>query len=167
MNQAKEQGLNAEAIFNNDFYCINTYSGYGLLLMDSATESHILIPKCSDDELGFATLKALSESKVIDPDDTDYFDCDRGDAIFASWTEDIMRAFNYKTKRSMFKNMLNCGVCQLNGVITITPTIHNRLDGWSGNGIAESDYVIIPDNSTPEEIGAALRLAFSRCKNKM
>lgn len=78
-----------------------------------------------------------------------------------------MRAFNYKTKRSIFKNMLSCGVCQLNGVITITSTIHNRLDGWSGNGIAESDYVIIPDSSTHEEIGAALRLAFSRCKNKM
>lgn len=167
MNQAREQGLNAEAIFNNDFYCISTFSGYGLLRDDPETQNYILTPDCIDNELGIELIKALSASRVVDPDDTDFFDCEIGDIAYAEWRESIMKYFNYKTKRALFKNMLRCGVRQLNGMITIRPSVHDRLDGWSGNGIAESDYVIIRDNSTHEEIGAALRLAFSRCKNKI
>ena len=167
MNQEQEQGLNAGALFNNDFYCIETYSGYGLLRDDPETKSHLLTPECSDEVLGITLLTALSASRVVDPDDHDFFDRDNVSISFDQWVGEMMNTYSYKTKRALFKNMLSCGVRQLNGMITIRPSVHDRLDGWSGNGIAESDYVIIPDNSTPEEIGAALRLAFSRCKNKM
>ena len=164
---SQEQGLNADAVFNNDFYCISTFSGYGLLRSDPDVEKFTLAPECSNEALGLALQTALSASKVVDPDDIDYFDCDKICIEYKKWITQIMEDFNYKNKRAMFKNMLRCDVRQLKGMITIGPSVHDRLDGWSGNGIAESDYVIIPDNSTHEEIGAALRLAFSRCKNKM
>lgn len=165
MNQ--EQGLNADAVFNNDFYCISTFSGYGLVRSDPDAEKFTLAPECSNEALGLALQTALSVSKVIDPDDTDCFDCDKIGIEYEKWMAKIMEDFNYKNKRAMFKNMLRCDVRQLKGMITIGPSVHDRLNSGSGNGIAESYYVIIPNNSTHEEIGAALRLAFSRCKNKM
>jgi len=35
---------------------------------------------------------------------------------------------------------------------------------WTGMGIDESDYIVLPSDSNAEEIGQALRLGFSRCK---
>ncbi|WP_338052467.1 contact-dependent growth inhibition system immunity protein [Stutzerimonas marianensis] len=43
------------------------------------------------------------------------------------------------------------------------PSHHEKLEAWSGKGLSESDYVIIPSGSSPSDVGAALRLAFSRC----
>ncbi|NDL44379.1 contact-dependent growth inhibition system immunity protein, partial [Photorhabdus laumondii] len=45
------------------------------------------------------------------------------------------------------------------------PSSHEKLEGWSGDGISVADYVVIPADSSPEEVGAALRLAFSRCRS--
>lgn len=47
--------------------------------------------------------------------------------------------------------------------MTIRPSRHEKLEGWGGTGIGGSDHVVISANSTPEQIGFALRLAFSRC----
>jgi hypothetical protein len=74
-----------------------------------------------------------------------------------------MQRYGYKTKRALFKNMKSCSVEVDDGMMTIQPWHHEKLEGWSGNGISKEDYVVIPANSTPGEIGEALRLAFSRC----
>ncbi|EEU1774406.1 hypothetical protein EC162594_03794 [Escherichia coli O145:H28] len=52
----------------------------------------------------------------------------------------------------------------VNDVITIRPSFHEKLEAWSGNRINESDYVVLPADSSPTEIGSGLRLALSRCK---
>lgn len=60
--------------------------------------------------------------------------------------------------------MKNCGIHCFNGVITISPTRHEKLEGWGrekGDGIED---VILSVDSSPTEIGAGLRLALSRCK---
>ncbi|EPS9462270.1 CDI system immunity protein CdiI-o11, partial [Escherichia coli] len=44
------------------------------------------------------------------------------------------------------------------------PSFHEKLEAWSGNRINESDYVVLPADSSPTEIGSGLRLALSRCK---
>ncbi|MEJ1554439.1 contact-dependent growth inhibition system immunity protein, partial [Escherichia coli] len=49
-------------------------------------------------------------------------------------------------------------------LITIRPSFHEKLEAWSGNRINESDYVVLPADSSPTEIGSGLRLALSRCK---
>ena len=76
---------------------------------------------------------------------------------------EMMTRFGFKTIRALYKNMMNCGIRSKAGVITIAPTHHERLCGWSrekGDGIED---VLIPATSAPVEVGAALRLAFSRC----
>ncbi|EKD5558770.1 CdiI family contact-dependent growth inhibition immunity protein, partial [Escherichia coli] len=52
----------------------------------------------------------------------------------------------------------------VNDVITTRPSFHEKLEAWSGNRINESDYVVLPADSSPTEIGSGLRLALSRCK---
>ncbi len=59
--------------------------------------------------------------------------------------------------------MKNCDIECGDGFITIGPTHHEKLEAWSGDGISEADYVVIPADSPLSKIGAALRLAFSRC----
>jgi hypothetical protein len=56
--------------------------------------------------------------------------------------------------------MNNCCIYLKNGTIKISPNNHEKLKAWSG--IRDAD-VILSLNNTPEEIGAGLRLAFSRC----
>jgi hypothetical protein len=59
--------------------------------------------------------------------------------------------------------MKSCDIECSGGIITIGPTKHEKLEGWGrtkGDGIED---VVIPPNSPPAEVGAALRLAFSRC----
>ncbi|HFV6450034.1 TPA: contact-dependent growth inhibition system immunity protein, partial [Escherichia coli] len=67
-------------------------------------------------------------------------------------------------KRALFKNMKKVGIHLVNDVITIRPSFHEKLEAWSGNRINESDYVVLPADSSPTEIGSGLRLALSRCK---
>ncbi|MBP9693427.1 MAG: CdiI family contact-dependent growth inhibition immunity protein [Alphaproteobacteria bacterium] len=59
--------------------------------------------------------------------------------------------------------MKSCGINLDQGLITIRPSHHEKLEAWSGEGIDKRDYVNIPHDSEPSQIGAALRLAFSRC----
>jgi hypothetical protein len=77
------------------------------------------------------------------------------------WVNALMERYGYKTKRALFKNMKNVGIANKNGVLTFTPRHHYRLEGWEG--VRGDAKVVIPATSTPEEIGAALRLALSYC----
>ncbi|MDX3995096.1 contact-dependent growth inhibition system immunity protein [Pseudomonas aeruginosa] len=63
----------------------------------------------------------------------------------------------------MFKDMKNCSVELVKDTLIIQPSHHEKLEAWSGKGITESDYVVVSVNSSPGEVGAALRLAISRC----
>ncbi|NRN29611.1 contact-dependent growth inhibition system immunity protein [Photorhabdus heterorhabditis] len=166
MNKHPDQGLNAGAKFNGDFYSIQTHSGNGLLGVDPLGSKHLLQPFVSDQELGNAVFDALSKSRVIPIDECgDYFDHDVNDKQYKNWITEMMGSYDYRSKRQLFKKMLSCGICMLDGQITIRPSRHEKLEGWSEDGISESDYVVIPADSSPEEVGAALRLAFSRCRS--
>lgn len=59
--------------------------------------------------------------------------------------------------------MMQCAIEIRDGVLTISPSIHEKLEGWE-SGLPKSDNVVLPSNSSPEKIGAGLRLAFSRCR---
>jgi hypothetical protein len=55
--------------------------------------------------------------------------------------------------------MKHCAVDQSAGVITIRPTYHEKLEAWSGDGIDKSQYVQIPENALPQEVGQSVLLA--------
>jgi len=59
--------------------------------------------------------------------------------------------------------MKSCGIELDGNIIIIRPSYHEKLEAWGGNGFTEKDYVKIPVDSSLAEIGAGLRLAFSRC----
>lgn len=59
--------------------------------------------------------------------------------------------------------MKKCSIESKGGQITIRLGHHEKLEAWSGKGLSESDYVIISSGSSPSDVGAALRLASSRC----
>lgn len=110
-------------------------------------------------------MAALAVSRTIDPEtNPEFFDI-RGRVIkyYNEWVAQVMGRFEYQTKRALFKDMKSCSVDALDGVVTIRPSHHEKLEAWSGKGIAEKDYIVISSHSPHEEIGAALRLAFSRC----
>ncbi|TDB61618.1 MULTISPECIES: contact-dependent growth inhibition system immunity protein [Photorhabdus] len=166
MSMDFKQGLNATAMFNGDFYSVKTYSGNGLLRADPLGSKHLLQPIVSDQELGKAVLDALSKSRIISLDECgDYFDHDVSNEQYKNWITKMMEFYGYRSKRQLFKKMLSCGICMLDGQIMIRPSRHEKLDGWSEDGISESDHVVISADSSPEEVGAALRLAFSRCRS--
>ncbi|TNH44804.1 contact-dependent growth inhibition system immunity protein [Photorhabdus luminescens] len=164
MNVDFKQGLNANAKFNGDFYSVKTYSGYRLLRADPQGHEHVLSPDVTDSQLGSAVLDSLSKSRLVDPDD-DFFDNERAAERYKEWIKHLMEIYNYRSRRQLFKKMNSCDIRLLDGVITIKPSGHEKLELWTGQGIVESDYVIIPADSSPEEVGAALRLAFSRCRS--
>lgn len=152
----------ASAKNNGDFISIKTYSGYSLAIGDPTVPEYLLEPHASDEEVGTAVLKALQQSRFLSFEE-------EGDLMenatpnYKAWVEKLMKQYGYKTKRALFKNMKSCGIDQNKNVITIRPSHHEKLEAWDGEGFTESDYVKIPADSPPAEIGAALRLAFSRC----
>lgn len=170
------RGYWAGAKNNGDFICIETNSGYRGGRLDYKGKQHLLSPDANYEDLGVAVLDALAHSRFvlgaprdgsIYPQDVEFdmelYDYKLTAERYAKWLADLMAHYGYKSKRGLFKNMHNCSIESCNGLITISPWHHEKLEAWDGEGIAKEDNVIIPANSTPAEIGAALSLAFSRC----
>jgi hypothetical protein len=150
---------------NDDFFCIKTFSGYRSSHVDPKGKHHLLELNASDEALGVALLDALAHSRFLLPEeDPELFDYQLGAERYHAWVAAIRKQYGYKSKRAMFKNMSSCGVEKVSSLITIRPRAHETLEGWGGEGINKEDYVVLPDSSSSAELGAALRLAFSRCR---
>jgi CDI immunity protein len=154
----------AQAKNNGDFLCIETYSSCGLHVCDPQGKQHLLSPDASEGEIGVAVLDCLAYSRWVMPlEDKDLWDYKLNELRYSTWITKMMATYGYKTKRALFKNMKSCSIERNDGLITIHPSNHDRLEGWSGNMIRDEDSVIISADCAPGEIGAGLRLAFSRC----
>ncbi|MCU1719279.1 contact-dependent growth inhibition system immunity protein [Pseudomonas sp. 5P_3.1_Bac2] len=166
----------ADAGVNQEFIYVKTYSGYRSSRADPQGVEHHASPETSDQELGFAVLDALTHSRFVLPEprkdvwihpeatfDMELYDYSLTNLRYDQWVGSILERYGYKTKRALFKDMKKCSIESKRDQITIRPSHHEKLEAWSGNGISESDYVTIPSGSSPSDVGAALRLAFSRC----
>ncbi|EJN27343.1 hypothetical protein PMI36_00615 [Pseudomonas sp. GM79] len=135
-----------------------------------------MAPDISVQELGASVLEALAQSRFVLPEprkevwihpeatfDRDLYDYDLTKQRYEKWVDRVIDRYGYKNKRALFKDMKKCSVESKNGEIIIRPSFHEKLEAWSGKGINESDYVVVSSNSSPGEVGAALRLAFNRC----
>lgn len=156
----------AAAKLNQDFFCIETYSGYRSYGRDPEGAQHLLDLNANDEAIGFALQDALAKSRFLTLEQVDdFFDYQKNQPQYEAWVQALMQRYGYKTKRALFKSMMSCSIELMDEVITIRPSHHDKLEGWGredGDGIED---VVIPANSSYEEIGAALRLAFSRCTN--
>ncbi|WP_180189862.1 contact-dependent growth inhibition system immunity protein [Achromobacter insuavis] len=150
---------------NNEFIFLETYSGYWNFLPDSEGERYLLSHSSSDADLGSAAIAAISASRQIDPkNDPNFFDiAGRVVPKYKDWVSEMMERFGYKTKRAMFKDMKSCSVELVGGAYVMQPSHHEKLEAWSGEGLTENDYVLLPADSSSERVGAALRLTLARC----
>ncbi len=162
----KDQDYWANAYTTDEFMSIETYSGFGMTRRDPLFSSHLLPPNAEDRLIGEKVMLALSNSRTLNEleERVVFFDLEKGKEQYSSWIAMLMEKYGYKTKRALFKNMRNCGVHLVNNIITIQPSFHETLEGWSGDTISKSDYVVLTADSSQAEIGAGLRLALSRCK---
>lgn len=182
----------AGAYSHKDFIEIKVMVNAGFSFPDPERDSFFLAPDCSDAELGETLLKALSLYRVLPLEFKGrrtlfdrvietlqkVFSLNRVlppeleerrallDSIIDGSAHDKrvarnMARFGYKRKGQYFKRLHNCFVERFENTITISPTNHRAPDAWGG--LDPSEDVHIPADSTPEEIGAALRLGFSRC----
>jgi hypothetical protein len=154
----------AQAVCNDKFVCIDTYSGYYGSWRDPQGVQHLLPPDATDQSLGAAILDALSKSRVAKYEEAPdmYLSRDQMASQNFAWTQRLMQTYGYATKRALFKKMKSCSIeRRRTGLLTIEPTMHVGLEGW--DGLPESELVAVPADCTVNELGAALRLAFSRC----
>ena len=175
MNQLSKASW-AQVHFNADFVCIETASGYRSDRIDPKGARHLLSPEVSDEDFGVALLDAMARSRFvlgepregiwIHPDtefDMDFYDPKKTEARYEDWQRSLMNRYGYKSKKALFKGMKNCLVERRDALIKLTPMHHESLEGWGrtkGDGI---ENVEIAADSTPAEVGAALRLALGRC----
>jgi len=166
----------ADVKFNNDFICIETFSGYRSAQRDPSGVQYLIDPEADENELGLALLDALMQSRFVLPEprsdiwihpevtfDAGFYDYKLTSQRYAVWVSNLMGAYGYKNKRSLFQNMKSCGVERNSDNLIIRPMHHEKLDAWSGKGKSESDNLVVSSKSSPAEIGRALRLAMNRC----
>ncbi len=156
----------AVAFMNKDFIRVIACSGYRMKIEDPQATEFFLSLTVTDKELGETVLKSLEESRILTPEES-YEISSITEKDYPLWVERTMKRFGYKTKGAMFRRMLSCSMNLQNETqILFKPSYQCSIDGWSGDFMKESDRILIPLNSSPEEIGAALRLTFTRCKSK-
>ncbi len=154
----------ASAINNGDFILIETWSGNGMTGSDPKGKQFFLNLDANDYTLGKAVIETLSVSRILTIEEAyDFFDYKWREEIYKEWVQFLMNRYGYKTKRALFKNMNDCAIWIFENKITFHPKHHEKLEAWGATENGTKDDVIIPADSKPEEIGAALRLAFSRC----
>lgn len=160
---------------NSDFICVQTFSGYRSSRADPEGRQYLLSVDVSEESLGEAVQSALAASRFvlaerregvwIHPEAT--FDRPLYDPVlteqrYVEWTKRLMRKFDYKSKRDLFRGMTNCNIKSSSGVLTISPTIRERMEGWAG--MPDDENVVAATGSSPLEVGSAVRLALSRCR---
>ena len=147
---------------NQEFISIKTYSGYGMGVADPTVPEWRFPPDVADAELGQAVKEAVNKSRALTYEESNKLGED-SEKRYHEWVDQIKKLYGYKTKRAMFEGMKSCSVNLKDEKLIFRPSNHETLEGWTGEGISKDDYVILPEDCTDEEAGAALRLAFSRC----
>lgn len=143
---------------------IQTRSGLRMTMIDHLCPPDIFNHSVDNEMLGNSILKALSNSRTFiydSPECKDFFDLEKRKQRYDDWVAGLCEKLGYKTKRALFKKMKSCSIWLNNGRIKMSPSRQVKLEAWDGISGVE-DVVLSLDNS-PEEIGAGLRLALSRC----
>lgn len=154
----------ASAYQNQEMISISTDSGYRRCAYDPQGKHTVLKIGADDNALGVAVKEALAHSRFLSLDEArPFLDYRNTEQRYAEWIKSIMDGHGYRSKTDLFRNMKHCGIELSNGIITIAPTIHEDLDSWGRNKSDGLEDVFVAASCPASEIGAALRLGFSRC----
>ena len=116
--------------------------------------------------LGESLLTTIGRSRSLGSEDDDYLSISwtAQKNIYKSGVEETIKRYNYKNKKSLFENMQFCSAEMGDKNIAISPWNHEKLDSW--DGINKKFATVIPYNSSPEVIGAAIKYSIGRCTGK-
>jgi hypothetical protein len=161
--QEQRHGKRASLKSNGDFLAVETMSGRGILIRDPETESKFLGPEADDLALGLAVVAALADSRFFDRGLIDRFlPHEIVKENYEVWVSGLVARFSYKNRRNLFSKMTSCSIKAVDGDLIFSPSRHLTLEGWED--LPKGHAVVISIESSPAEIGAAARLALSRCK---
>jgi hypothetical protein len=164
MNFNENQRYHASACLNDEFLLIETMSGLGRYGVDYAIPNILLSPNADNVNMGESVLLALSKSRTIAREEyAAFFNLETDKKQYEEWEKNLMRKFGYKTKRALYRKMNVCWISLKNGTIEISPNKHEKLKAWGRSKSDNIESVILSLDNSSEEIGAGLRLAFSRC----
>lgn len=156
----------AGAFMVKEFIEIKTYSNHGIASLDPTVKSMVLVVDAPEEDLGQALLTALGRSRFLSLEESYQIDS-TGQIRYQAWIHERMKQFGYKSKRAFFRYMNHCFISSFEGRITIRPQCHEKIEGWGRERDDGIENVILPDTAHPAEVGAGLRLAFSRCISKI
>ena len=161
-----KQDQNYWAVFyaNEEALIVQTCSGLGLTAIDHLYLPHILPLDTDNETLGTTVLHALANSRTFvydSPEDQDFFDTEKFRQRYEDWVAKLCGNLGYKTRRALFKNMMSVDIWLHNSRLKISPSRHVKLEAWDA---IDADDVILSLDNSPEEIGAGLKLALSRCR---
>lgn len=166
MSEVKPR-LRASAFANERALIVVSKVGHRAAVMDSSVPPHTLSSSASDDEMGQAVGSALRCSRFLSANEAKLFlNLDRVKKDYEAWVSTLLMHYGYPTRKDLFKGMLSCSIESVGELVEIRPTVHEKLEAWSGDGIDESLYVHIPSSADASNLGAGLRLAFTRCKGR-
>ena len=142
---------------------IQTWSGFGRYAPDHLYPPHILPLDTDNGTLGTTVLQALANSRTLDneAERIDFLKQESFKPRYEDWVANLCGNLGYKTRRALFKNMMSVDIWLHNGCLKISPSRHVKLEAWDA---IDADDVILSLDNSPEEIGAGLKLALSRCR---
>jgi hypothetical protein len=144
------------------FISVETLSGApGLVYREDEPYRIYLHPDATNELLGRTLLTALNKSRFVDNTEPEFFDPDRADRVYETWEKDVMQRYGFASKRDAFKSTDWCRATASDGKITIEP---HRPEWPKWRRLAPEQTVVIPATDDAEAIGAAVRLALSRCE---
>jgi hypothetical protein len=145
------------------FVLVESMSGYRMVQPENDGHAIYLTPDASDEDLGRALLEALDRSRFIWPrDEPEFFEWQRYVKCYKDRQKEFMRRYGYRTKREAYKNMEWCRVERSEGKISIQPHKRDKPELWTD--LPPDRTVVIPAATDAVALGAALKLALSRCE---
>lgn len=154
--------------FNELYYFIHTMSRYNLLVFDYQMPIYHLSKDIDIQELGRTVMLALNDSRIIDvntPEEN--FSRDGALSAYKKWINDGKMLCNSKSRKDFLTKMMLCHICQEGNHIIISPTLHKKIDLWTGDGFSEKDSITLLDTVSYFELGKSIIEVISRCKTNI
>lgn len=152
-------------LLTDKFFKISAYSGHGMMRADPDVSPIFLNTQCETNQLGIVIINLLLESRFIDAADLPLFR-KRFEEYQKTANAKIAETYGYRRESDIYTKAASCSIRKKDNNIVIMPWHHVRGDAWEPTHRGEADYVVIPYDSTPEEIGKAVWLALSRCTGR-
>jgi hypothetical protein len=145
-----------------NFISIEALSGIpGLMYQEDNPYRVYLDPNAPNELIGRTLLTALDRSRYVDDSEPEFFDPTRAVRVEEDWEKDIAQRFGFKSKLEVYKDLDWCAGQMFDGKIKLQP---HRRSPLAWRNLPAEKTVFIPMTDDAEIVGAALRLALSRCE---